>query len=147
MCKKQGATSARRNATARQAGRGRATRRPHRLRCKTRGFVVEKRTRKRRGGGFRTLPESSWTERRCPDPKALRVKVDVQVQQNSSSLKGSGSVLSGEWLEGDQFSGSSSGGSQNKRKAVVRKESADTQECVVSAERHECGTWKRTWGS
>ena len=53
--------------------------------------------------------------------------MDVQVQQNSSSLKGSGSVLSGEWLEGDQGSG---------RKAVVRKESAGTQDCVVPAERH-----------
>ena len=48
------------------------------------------------GGGFRTLPESVWLERRCLEPDAVKVKLDLEVQQNSGAPRSSGSVSTGE---------------------------------------------------
>ena len=62
---------------------------------------------------------SFWMERRCLEPKALKVKLH---------LPDTGAVADQRTALRDHSSVSSAVGSQKKRKAVVRKESADTQE-------------------
>ena len=53
-------------------------------------------------------------DRLCPQPKALKVKLDLQVQER---------------LKWDQGSGSSAGGSQKKRTSVVRRETEECESC------------------
>ena len=62
---------------------------------------------------------SFWMERRCLEPKALKVKLH---------LPDTGAVVDQRTSLRDHSSVSSAGSSRKKRKAVVRKESADTQE-------------------
>ena len=59
--------------------------------------VFEKRNTNAEGGGFRTLPESVWMERRCMESKALKVMLDLQVRRAPRS---SGPDLTGERLKG-----------------------------------------------
>ena len=65
---------------------------------------------------------------RFQEPKTLKVMLDVQ-ERPKEVLKGARGRFGRRASEGEQGSVSSAGWSQKMRKAVVRKGSADTQEC------------------
>ena len=78
---------------------------------------------KRRSGGLRILLVSVKPERRCLEPQPRTVKLDkLEVEHKGAQISSERSSF------GDRSSVSSAGCPKKKRKAAVRKESADTQE-------------------